>query len=86
MIWATLCALRDDTGLEATAIRPVFEGMADLDLAPAGYEQFYVSTTDETSYEPLYVRKADDSGWEPFQVRKPDGSGWEDFQVRKSNG
>ena len=33
IIWSTLYALRDDDGLESTLIRPVFDGMQDLDLA-----------------------------------------------------
>jgi hypothetical protein len=67
-IWSTLYAVRDDSGLEATGLRAVFDGMADLLTAPSGFERFM-------------VRKADDSGWEPFQVRTADDSGWEDFQV-----
>jgi len=29
-IWSTLYALRDDSGLEATGLRGVFEGMIDI--------------------------------------------------------
>jgi hypothetical protein len=32
-IWSTLYAVRDDSGLESTGLRGVFEGMADLSIA-----------------------------------------------------
>ena len=64
-IWSTLYALRDDDGLESTLIRPVFDGMTDLETVPSGYERFMVS--------------AGGGDYEPFQVAIDDGH--QDFQV-----
>lgn len=62
-IWSTLFALRDDDGLEATLIRPVFTGMSDITPAP-GYDYFNVRKPG--GYEPFKVRT--ETGWQSFEV------------------